>query len=90
MDDGKEYFVTFEFKTFETEGVLPEDYCVAYDQHRIQGCRAFDYQPDALNGSLTINETEEKITVGNENFSSILDKRSGALTGLSLVGCNYM
>lgn len=90
MDDGKEYFVTFEFKTFETEGVLPEDYCVAYDQHRIQGCRAFDYQPDALNGSLTINETEEKITVGNENFSSIFDKRSGALTGLSLGGFNYM
>lgn len=90
MDIDKEYFITFEFKTFEEEGVLPKDYCVAYDQHWIQGSMDFNYQSSLFDGSLTVNETEENVTIWNEYFSSIFDKRSGALSGLKLGEFSYL
>ncbi|WP_223855000.1 glycoside hydrolase family 2 TIM barrel-domain containing protein [Bacteroides sp. GM023] len=90
MDVDKEYFIIFEFKTLRMEGMLPKDYCVAYDQLQIQESGMFDYQPSSLSGSLIVNETEEKIMIGNENFSSVFDKRSGALSGLILNGFTYL
>ena len=75
----QEYFINFSFKLKHGNGLLVDGYEVAYDQFPLNFKSA---KPTVLSNvpKLNVKETNDAITLSNNNFSFKIDKKEGVPT----------
>ncbi len=85
-----DYFINFEFVTEQAEGLLPENWVVAYDQIAIQSATRTFSGSDS-EGTLKCNETTNSIMItSNRGLQIAFDKFTGALSNYVFNGFDFV
>ncbi|MFI3288270.1 MAG: glycoside hydrolase family 2 TIM barrel-domain containing protein [Rikenellaceae bacterium] len=84
-----DYYITFNFDTKDVEGYLPKGYTVAYDQLALREFKKRNYE-SVSEGELDVEENDSEVVISSGDFSVKFSTESGALSGLTLGGFEYV
>lgn len=86
---GTEYFVDFEVKQKQADGLLPAGYIVAGEQIKLPVEAAKTLYKEPGGAKLNVNETGDVVTVSSPTLSFAFDKKSGMVTSYKFKGTEY-
>ena len=86
---GVEYFVNFSVKTIEAEPLIPVGHEIAADQFRLPVEGGVKAGWSLKGPKLTVEDSDDHLTVQSSKLSFIFDKKMGAVTSYKVNGKEY-
>lgn len=90
ITNDKEWFLNFEFRTYEKKNLLPKDYRVAYEQIPLNYFRQKIQEIHNTNEGLEIEEDENNLIIRGKDFKVRINKNNGALSDMTMDTFNFL